>query len=65
MPQTEAIRIWVDGIYDLFHQGHQNINRNAIAFTQKKYPDRQIIILIGICGDGADVKLQTPTCYDT
>ena len=50
------MRVWVDGIYDLFHQGHQNIINNAISFSTNKYPDRKIVLLIGICGDGEDVK---------
>jgi cytidyltransferase-like protein len=56
LPQQEEMRIWVDGIYDLFHKGHQNINKNAIAFALKKYPNHKIVLLIGICGDGEDVK---------
>jgi cytidyltransferase-like protein len=54
--EPEPIRIWVDGIYDLFHQGHQNINKNAIKFTKMKYPGAKIILLIGVCGDGEDVQ---------
>ncbi len=51
----EEIRIWVDGIYDLFHLGHQNVIRNAIKFTKCKHPERQIVLLVGVCGDGEDV----------
>lgn len=54
-PRAEK-RIWVDGIFDLFHEGHQNIINNAIGFTQEKYPDHDVFLLIGICGDGDDVQ---------
>ncbi|OGV47624.1 MAG: hypothetical protein A3F46_05300 [Legionellales bacterium RIFCSPHIGHO2_12_FULL_42_9] len=52
----EELRIFVDGVFDLFHQGHQNIIKNAIKSAQEKHPDRKIVLFIGVCGDGADVK---------
>lgn len=56
MSNPEEIRIWVDGIFDLFHQGHKNVIKNAIKFAKEKYPDRKFTLLIGVCGDGDDVK---------
>jgi cytidyltransferase-like protein len=53
--QAEELRIWVDGIYDLFHLGHQNVIKNALKFAKEKHPDRKIVLLVGVCGDGDDV----------
>lgn len=55
-PNPEEIRIWVDGIFDLFHQGHINVLKNSIEYTRKKYPAHTIKLLVGVCGDGDDVK---------
>ncbi len=46
--------IFVDGVFDLFHQGHRNIILNAIKKTQQKYPGASITVLVGICHEGVD-----------
>ena len=45
-------RIYVDGVFDLFHKGHRKIIKNAIEMTRQKYDCARIVIYIGICDDG-------------
>lgn len=52
--------IFVDGVFDLFHQGHKNMILNAIKETKNIYPNAKIKVLIGICDEGvADYKRKT------
>lgn len=55
-PILEEKRIWVDGIFDLFHQGHKNVINNAMLFTENNHPNKKITLLIGVCADGKDVQ---------
>lgn len=48
----KKIRIFVDGVFDLFHIGHHNLINNAIRATKAKHPDSAIEVVIGICGEG-------------
>jgi cytidyltransferase-like protein len=47
-------RIFVDGIFDLFHEGHKNLIKNAIDKTQELHPDCKIVVVVGVCGKGVE-----------
>jgi choline-phosphate cytidylyltransferase len=46
-----TIRVYVDGVFDLFHYGHVRIFQQVREHFSKKYPDKQIYIIAGVVLD--------------
>ena len=52
MSAETAYRVFADGIYDLFHKGHENSFKLAIKEAEKRANGRKIQLIIGVNGDG-------------
>ncbi len=63
--QAPDYTVFVDGIYDLFHAGHENLFRQAIEKGKEFAGGREVKLLVGVCGLGvAEYKRKTIMSLD-
>ncbi len=60
MQKTEHYNVFVDGIFDLFHAGHENIFRQAVQKGEERAGGRQVRLFVGVCGDGVSEYKRNP-----
>lgn len=63
---TETCRVYVDGIWDLFHDGHIKLFKKAIQKAESLFPGREVKLIVGVCDEGvAEYKRETlMTCTE-
>lgn len=49
---TQICRVYVDGIWDLFHAGHINLFKQARAKAESLFPGKEVQLLVGVCDEG-------------
>lgn len=60
MTVQQTFRVYVDGVFDLFHSGHENVLRKAKAKAEEVANGKKVILLAGVCGNGVtDYKRET------
>ena len=52
-----ACRVYVDGIWDLFHSGHTELFRQAKEKALQTHPNRKIQLIVGVCGTPEEVAI--------
>lgn len=50
-------RVYVDGIWDLFHEGHIRLFEQAIQKAKQTFPDKNIELVVGVCGTPEEVAV--------
>ncbi|MCB1148740.1 MAG: adenylyltransferase/cytidyltransferase family protein [Chlamydiia bacterium] len=59
------VRVYVDGIFDLFHAGHEKLFYKAKAKAQEFFPGREVQLLVGVCDDEVEqYKRKTVMSYE-
>jgi len=48
----QPFRVYVDGIWDLFHEGHQAVFTKAINKGKERAGEHPVKLVVGVCGEG-------------
>ena len=43
--------VYMDGVFDLFHNGHITSLKKAIVVAKEKAKDKKVILVVGVCTD--------------
>lgn len=52
--------IYLDGMYDIFHTGHESYIQRAIAKVRETHSDKNIRVILGVCDEGAEAYKRKP-----